>query len=65
MPADQTDAAYRSNISRELGGVQSMSMANTQPFADYERAVECHLTYLMFRIAKEPLSVIWPIRCFA
>ena len=41
MPADQTDKACRSNISQDLGGVQSMSMVTTQPFDDCERAVKC------------------------
>ena len=58
MPADQTDAACRSNVGRDLGGVQSMSMVTTQPFADCKRAVECHLTYSVFRRAKELSSVI-------
>ena len=65
MPADQTDEACKSNINRDLGGVQFMSMFTTQAFADCRRAVECHLTYLVFCIAKEPSSVYWPIRCFA
>ena len=58
MPANQTDVACRSNVGQDLGGVQSMSMVTTQPFADCERAVECHLTYSVFRIVKEPSSVI-------
>ena len=57
MPADQTDEAGRSNVGQNFGGVQSMSIVTTQPFADCERAVECHLTYPVFRIAKEPSSV--------
>ena len=65
MLVDQTNEACRSNVGRDLGGVQSMSMVTTQPFAGCERAVECHLTYLVFCIVKEPSSVIWPIRCFA
>ena len=65
MPINQTDAACWSNVGRNLGGVQSMSMVTTQPFADCEKAVECHLTYSVFCIAKKPSSVIWPIRCFA
>ena len=45
MAADQTDKSCRSNVGRDLGGVQSMSGFITQPFAD----------------AKEPSSVNWPI----
>ena len=58
MSVDQTNEACRSNVGRDLDGVQSMFMVTTQPFADCERAVECHLTYSVFRIVKEPLSVI-------
>ena len=57
MPADQTDEAGRSNVGRDFGDVQSMSMVTTQLFADCERAVKCHLTYSVFRIAKEPSNV--------
>ena len=65
MSIDQINEACRSNVGQDLDGVQSMSMVTTQPFVDCERAVECHLIYLVFRIVKEPSSVIWPIRCFA
>ena len=56
MLADHRNKACRSNVSRNLGGVQSMSMVTTQPFADCERAVECHLTYSVFRIVSKPSS---------
>ena len=65
MSVDQTDMACRSNVGQDFGGIQSMSMVTTQSFADCERAVECHLTYLVFCIAKESSSVIWPNWCFA
>ena len=58
LPVDQIDAACRSNVGQNLGRVQSISMITTQPFANCERAVECHLTYSVFYIAKEPSSVI-------
>ena len=56
IPVDQTNKAYRLNVGRDLGGVQSMSMVITQPFVDYKKAVECQLTYLVFCIASKPLS---------
>ena len=64
MSADQTDKACKLNIGRDLGGVQSMSMVTIQLFANCKRAVEYHLTYLMFCIVKESSSVIWPIWYF-
>ena len=56
MSVDQTDEACKLNVGRDLGDVQSMSMVTTQPFANYERAVECQLTYLVFCIASKPSS---------
>ena len=56
MPVDQTDEACRSNIGRGLGGIQSISMVTTQPFANCERAVECQLTYSVFYITSKPSS---------
>ena len=56
MLVDQTNKTCRSNVGRDLGDVQSMSMVTTQPFADYERAVKCQLTYSVFHIANKSLS---------
>ena len=56
MPTDQTDKAYRSHIGRDLGGMQSMSIITTQPFADCKRVVKCQLTYSVFCIASKPSS---------
>ena len=56
MFAYQTDEACRSNVDRDRGGVQSMSMVTNQPFADCKRAVECQLTYSVFCIASKPSS---------
>ena len=57
-PPDQIDEACRSNVGQDLSDVQSISMVITQLFANCKRAVECHLTYLMFYIAKELLNII-------
>ena len=57
MLVDQTDESCRSNVGQDLGDVQSMSMVTTQPFTNCKRVVKCHLTYLVFCIAKESSSV--------
>ena len=54
--ADQTNKTYQSNIGRNLGGVQSMSIITTQLFANCKRAVEYQLIYLVFCIISKPSS---------
>ena len=42
MSADQTDKACKSNVVRNLGRTQSMSMVNTQPkLITNGRAIKC------------------------
>ena len=54
--ADQIAEVCRYNIGWNLGGMQSMPMVTTQPFANRKRAIKCQLTYLLFCIASKPLS---------
>ena len=48
MSVDQTNKVCRSIVSRDLSGVQSMSMVTTQPIGNCERAIKYQLTSRCF-----------------
>ena len=41
IPADQTDEVCKSNVGRDLGGLQSMSIVTTKSFTDCKITIKC------------------------